>query len=391
MSLKILTIGLLIIASFFCLASNAQEQPKDSVLLDFHPYGSFRAHMAYYDDELELQENVSRIGFQIGVTNKKGLRFFVGAELAMNLFKGPVQFNTDGNTNSGFLAIQNSQNRQVFSTRLGYVGIDFKKYGTIQMGKQWSVYYDITQFTDKFNVFGGQGSATYVGNSDGGGSGTGRANQSVTYRLHWHNWFLGLQGQFDSTSNNYLVDGYGISLQYELLDGLKIGSAINKKHLSRSIRENTLGLDGNPLYWSLGASFENSHWDLGFVYAYQENGDYADTVIENELIIGIYDAIGLELFTKFKQPRYSLIAGFNTYQPKISNVKFQSDLKHNYIILGGEYKPFRFGFVYLEYRISNATDEFGVSDFNVLTAGLRLDLETKGSKFLKFPKLSQEP
>ncbi len=37
-----------------------------------------------------------------------------------------------------------------FSTRLGYLGVRLGKYGELSIGKQWSVYHDISQYADMF-------------------------------------------------------------------------------------------------------------------------------------------------------------------------------------------------------------------------------------------------
>lgn len=90
--------------------------------------------------------------------------------------------NADGNLSGQFLNIQAEQTQQVFGNRLGYLGISLDKYGTLTIGKQWSVYHDIMSYTDRFNVFGARASATFVGGTDGGENGAERADQSIIYR-----------------------------------------------------------------------------------------------------------------------------------------------------------------------------------------------------------------
>ena len=196
------------------VAQTRDGVPKniDSAKIRISPYGSFRGHIAVLNDQAEIQENASRIGFELSV-QKGQIRYFTGVELAINLFRSAQLLNADANTNSGFIRLDESQNLQVFSTRLGYLGADFGKYGILKIGKQWGVYYDITGYTDRFNVFGGQGSATYVASSDGGETGTGRANQALTYRNKIGPLHLGGQLQMRSIENGYLFDGFGLSAQ----------------------------------------------------------------------------------------------------------------------------------------------------------------------------------
>ncbi|WP_274474657.1 porin [Mangrovimonas aestuarii] len=360
----------------------SQQKQTDSIKIEFKPYSSFRGHLAYYNDEIEIQENASRIGFDLAVLKEK-TRFFVRVNLGVNLFKGPVQFNVDANTNSGFLTVRDEQSRQVFTSRLGYLGIEFEKYGILSIGKQWSVYYDVSGYTDWFNVFGGQGSATYVAQSDGGDSGTGRANQAIIHRFSWWKLAFGSQLIFNNTINNNLIDGFGFSLQFKPIEGLSIGSAFIKRNLADPAEELVLGLNGDSQYWTVGASFMNDKLELGFVYANQKNGDYTETVVQSELVSAVFDAEGIEFYAKFKKPKYSILAGYNYYDPKVSDLPIDSEYNIKYFILGAEYKPIGLTTIYGEFRLSDSVDQFGISDFNVLTLGLRFELHRNINGFIK--------
>lgn len=351
----------------------SQESSGDSVKLAITPYGSFRGHMAVFDEEIEIQENASRIGFEISVYGAK-FRYFAGAELAINLFRSPNSLNVDGNTSGGFLRLDQTQNAQVFASRLGFLGVDMGKYGTITIGKQWGVYYDVSGYTDRFNVFGGQGSATYVANGDGGETGTGRASQAVVYRNVFGRLHLGGQVQMKSASNGYFIDGFALSAQYEVLKGLRLGTTYNKAYFSDFFVDNILGLNGQPEYFVIGASYNSETWDFGLVYATHTNGDLAESIVEEELVSTIFDASGLEFLAKFKQPKYALLAGFNGYFPDVDNFSFDEDFERQFYIIGGEFKPTKFAYFYAEYRYSNSTNSLGLDALNVFTLGIRLDI-----------------
>ena len=79
--------------------------------------------------------------------------------------------------------------------RQGYVGISHKDYGTLTIGKQWGVSYDVGGVTDWFEIFGGVGSGTYNFGTDGGLSGSGRAEQAIQYRNDIGNFSLAAQFQ----------------------------------------------------------------------------------------------------------------------------------------------------------------------------------------------------
>lgn len=369
-------------------SAQTEEREKDSILLTIMPYGSFRGHFAFYNQEIEFQENASRIGFYLGI-DKRGYTFFTGIELGMNLFKSNSQFNSDGNTAGGFLVAQKDQVNQVFNSRLGYLGMDFGKWGRLTLGKQWSVYYDITSYTDLFNVFGGQGSATYNAGTDGGSSGTGRADQSVIYRNRMGKFTFGLQAQAKNAFNNEWIDGFGVSAQYEILKGLRIGGAFNRSYISDLLIEqsNVLGLSGNPTYYSAGISYRSRHVDLGFVFAKQSNGDLTEGLIivpdgGEEFPTVIFDATGFEFFGKYKWQEFAVLGGYNFYDPDTEDliepygrkvVSDQFGVKN--LILGAEYRPFHIAYFYAEARFAEGYNSFGLKTSDVVTLGLRVQID----------------
>ncbi|PTX41456.1 putative porin [Christiangramia gaetbulicola] len=357
----------------------AFSQNSDSLKVELAPYTSLRGHFGVYNEEIEVQENASRLGFEVSVS-KNDIRYFAVVELGISLFKSNQQFNTDANTNSGFLAIDNSQENQVFGNRLGFLGADFGKYGIISVGKQWSVYYDITGYTDKFNVFGGKGSATYVANSDGGETGTGRASQSLIYRNSFGNLKIGGQLQFRTTLNDHLFDGYGFSAQYELLKGLKLGGAYNRTLLADLVIDNFLGMDDHPEYYTFGLNFNNETWDIGLVYANQTNGDLSEIVVEDELIAEVYDADGFEAFVKFMKPKYAFLLGYNQYDPDLNDLPLQGEFNTRDIVFGAEFKPTKRAYLYGEYRIAAGDSRLELRETDVFTLGIRIDLSNTYSK-----------
>ena len=75
-------IATIVFTIFSFINSSAQytEVPADSLQVSLWAYGSFRGHFAFYNNEVEFQENDSRIGFELSVM-KKTLKFFVASEL----------------------------------------------------------------------------------------------------------------------------------------------------------------------------------------------------------------------------------------------------------------------------------------------------------------------
>ncbi len=270
----------------------------------------------------------------------------------------------------------------MFSTRLGYLGADFGKYGILKFGKQWGVYYDITGYTDNFNVFGGQGSATYVGNSDGGETGTGRANQALTYRNKIGPLRFGGQLQMRSIDNGYLFDGFGLSAQVDVWGGLKAGATYNKVYFQDFLVDNILGAGGQPEYLAIGVSYNSDQLDVGAVYAQHTNGDLTRSVVDEELVSTIFDAEGFEVFGKFKHPKYAILAGFNGYFPKVSGLPVSQDFKRQFYMIWAEYKPWHFAYFYAEYWYGKGINFLGVEALDVFTLGIRMDLQRSWEKVL---------
>jgi predicted porin len=393
---KVNILFLIAIGIFSLTKATAQDKSvsPDSIQMNFKPYGSFRGHYAFYNKEVEFQENGSRIGFEYSV-KRKNVRYIVHSELKLNMFKSDATFNADASVSGGFLVPEKNQERQVFATRLGFLGVDLQKYGIITVGKQWGVYYDVTSYTDKMNVFGGRGSATYVAGTDGGATGTGRADQALVYRNTIGPLSLGAQVQARTAYNNHFFDGYGLSAQMKILTGLKAGVAYNKAYLNEEIINHILGLEGNPTYLSVGASYSGKKIDLGAVYANQTNGDLSQGLV-NDPTDGIstpsvvFNANGFELYGKYKFDKINLIAGFNYYNPDVENIAMpngqhplSADFGRNDIILGIEYYPVQTAYFYAESRISSGKTALGLDETNVLTLGVRINVERTLSKTFK--------
>lgn len=131
---------------------------------------------------------------------------------------------------------EESDHGGMFNNRLGYAGIESDKYGTALVGKQWSVFYDVSGWTDMYASTGGEALGTYEFDS-GGYSGRGRADQAATYRKTFGGLTVGVQAQgyddagssaspglagSDTLTRNY---GVGGSLVYKLTNTLQIGAS----------------------------------------------------------------------------------------------------------------------------------------------------------------------
>lgn len=383
----------LLIALAFMEPLYAQEQPKDSIELAFRPYTSLRGHTAIYSNKMELQENASRMGAEIRI--KKGtIVFIAGVEVQVNLFRGNTSFSADGGLTGGYQNLQSVQTKQVFGNRLGYLGLDMNKFGTLTIGKQWSVYRDITAYTDRFSVFGARASATFIGGTDGGENGTGRADQSIIYRNQIGSFRFGGQIQARGQNNTSFVDGFGIAAQLEITSDWFIGAAFNKAYVSENlINSGTIvGLNGQPIYMAIGSKYIGKKMDFSIVGVLQKNGDFTQgnyTDLQENTITPtiVFDARGLEIFGKYKWSKLAILAGYNYYAPITSHIPLldgqlpiEKGFKRNDFIAGITYQPIPFVQLYSEQRISTGSIATGTRENSVFTLGMKIDLATDFKK-----------
>ena len=158
---------------------------------------------------------------------------FGKAEWGFSAKNGYSQSDADG-TNPG----------ELFSNRLGLVGLVHEQMGSFQIGKQWSVYSDVANWTDVYPIGGGAAMGQYEGyTGDGGVNGTGRADDALSYRGSFEGLNIGLQYQLeDSVSNKdtnitneldinsvwHRKDGFQVALSYDFEFGFSLGYSYSK-------------------------------------------------------------------------------------------------------------------------------------------------------------------
>jgi predicted porin len=342
----------------------------------FEPYGSIRTIVGISNDQAQVQDDATRVG--INFTTRGAVKVFATTEWGVNLVQSETQFNVGATTAQGFGTLTQTTS-PVFGARLGYVGVDFGRLGRLSFGKQNSTHYDITSYTtDRFNVFGGQASATYVGGTDGGTSGTGRADQTVLYTNKFAKIFeFGAQAQLRGANAPQALDGFGFSLQAKVLPGLKIGGAYNKTYFS-DLAEQTI-FHGGTDYWTVGAKGTWRFVEYGAVWARERNGDLVFTPDEHGLntIPVVFSANGLELYSRFKFGRFAAVGGFIDYAPRNLSPLINPNFKTRYAVLGAEWHISPSGYAFLEARLGDTTNAEGQGGYNATAVGFRYDFSWK--------------
>ena len=216
----------------------------------------------------------------------------------------------------------------MFTARLGFVGVDFGPVGRMAIGKQTAVHYDVTSYTtDRFNVFGGQGTSTYVAGTDGGATGTGFADRVVNYRNTLFKILeVGIQGQFRGGKDS---EGAGASLQLTILPGVKVGGAYTRTNWSQNTRDlvrepgRRRRVCRRSARASTGAS---SSW--GWSTRTRSNGDMVQVPFEDIVTPVAFDADGVELYLHGQLKRLGLIGGFTYQNPNVRDPLHRSRLQH---------------------------------------------------------------
>lgn len=129
-----------------------------------------------------------------------------------------------------------TQEQSLWYNRLGYIKLkDEQSNATYTFGRQWSVYYDVAEWTDWYEVTGGDALGVYDGGDDGGFVGTGRANEAISYRQQFGDFKVALQGQgsdtdtSDSTKRDFSAS---TSIIWDINSAFSIGYAGHYAQLS---------------------------------------------------------------------------------------------------------------------------------------------------------------
>ncbi|MGB0936658.1 MAG: porin [Colwellia sp.] len=276
----------------------------------------------------------------------------------------------------------------------GYVGVNHKTYGQFTIGKQWGVSYDVGGATDWFEVFGGDAQGTYNFDTDGGFTGTGRAEQAIQYRISFDK--LTLSAQFMATdevldfkidNNNGIAppvfkgtlnidESHGVSVKYEAPFDINFGIAYNKAKLKIGDENgNELSVDDELTGAFLTyRNFGEPGLYVGLALTNMKNHDFDDQKQVME------EANGIELISiyRFNNP-FAVVGGFisldDVTKATITS-RTNGKFKNEYFILSARYFWDENFYIYLEQKIDNSvSSDPGVLPVpgNATALGMRFD------------------
>jgi predicted porin len=359
-------VGLLCVFSVVTALPVVSQTPGDWGAL----YGSLRYHMALdlgNDPTLQLESNSTRFGLDINRNIWPWLSAVGRIEFAMDYGDGGRSLDASGSTH-------NILDQTPIGLRLGYAGLDFKKYGNLLVGKIWSVYYDVSQYTDRFRVGGVTASGTFTMGLDGGITGTGRAETTLAYRVKMGGWSLGAQAQF--RPDGYWVSGGATSIQYEFPIGLTAGIAVNCSRPSEDILADWISAGGRSYALTSigGIRFRSDSWYLAALASYQ---------LGNEIIYDIgglptqdlvYDAFGVEFVANYHILTWMrLNYGFNLLLPTSDISPADPDYRVYAHYFGVDFLLTKNIIIYLQYTLDLGIDDVGASQPDAMFLGLRFD------------------
>lgn len=333
-------------------------------------YGRFSGHLAVTAGDVDFANNGSRFGIKAEQRLEYGFSVIGQGEWKVNLGQGDTRYNISENPDTGLATIDTATSDAI-GTRLGFVGMRFGDYGTLTLGKQWGVYYDVSEWTDRYAVFGARGSSTFNAGTDGGQTGEGRANDAVVYRVAIGSLRLGAQAQF-LDARDRVVDGLSGSVVYEALGDLKLGVAYSHSFLE--FDDVIVGYEGGAAQALTGGiNFDDGRWMISALDTWTRNHEF---VLSDAATVA-YDTLGAELLVGYRVGGVLMpYGGIDFAIPRELDPRFVDPNYGTRDVLGGVrwlFDPKPGSFVYLEGRTGQSRDAAGARAEDVVALGIRFN------------------
>jgi outer membrane protein N len=266
--------------------------------------------------------------------------------------------------------------------RLLYLGIETPDIN-VTAGKNWSTYYRVSSFTDRFQGTGASASGTFNAGTDGGYTGTGRADRVIQTRgmislLKRASVLKPLNLNFQVQhgrpiptvpDKNYKTT-IGLSSVQETDQGVAIGLAFNYANIdSGDLPElNSVGIDGDATAAIIGARWYGDDWYLGTVLARLKNHENTDQAI-------FFDGTGWELYAQYNlHKQWWAVGGWNKLRPDGSETQAGAyNIDYGVIGLRYSFQGFR-QMIFANVRLESSTLQDSTELGNVYTIGVRWDL-----------------
>lgn len=315
------------------------------------PYGSIRIGVGMSGGgEVGVANNAPRVGlnFKHSIFSSDPDKFKVigRIEWGLNLVSRDetVQFTPD--PGAQFIQVGDA----VF-TRLGYLGLAYNDF-SITFGKSNSIYYTlVASEVDRFLAFGGSAIGVWNAGTDGGVSGTGRANQAIILKYEGERFSLGAQSQVRNVSpESQKLDTYGFAGNYHIND-FALGLGYNKILDGVDDPLPNQAMDGDEAFL-VSTSYTADRYELAFAYSVFSNHEVTNDIF--------YDGQGMELFAKYKfssSRKWHVASGFNYREP--DSDENLGDFKFLFCILELGYNFKKSSYISANMRIDGSEDMSG--------------------------------
>jgi predicted porin len=271
----------------------------------FNFNGNIAVHVLNEDGETEMMDGFSRYMFSFTrqLTNDWTAFSYLEYGVQVSSTNGHMDYNNNALTATG----TPEDNTWL---RLGYVGMSHNLYGSISMGKQWGVTYDVNGITDIQDIFDASSAGVYNFGTDGGYSGVGRAEQAIQYRNTFGNLSVGLQYQAvdESISITELVvspqSGLGEGSDYRMNFSNSAGVFLTYKA---------------PYNLGLGIGYNTADIKLSSLSQISEK--YEDTLLTGHLTYGTNGDQGLYVAAVFSEMENHEINDLNQVMSKAQGIE----------------------------------------------------------------------
>lgn len=338
-------------------------------------YGSARVRYSVTNHEGTLSDGSSRIGVNARYQLVPEYNAFASVEAGINLLDELESFFNRGSQSSA-----NQVGDSLF-TRLLYAGIDTPNT-SYTFGKSWSTYYKVSSYTDRFDGTGASASGTFNAFTDGGPTGTGRADNVFQSRLHisalpeqWGIKPFNLNIQLQQGEPIPGINGYkysttlGLSAILTTVHDYTIGFAYNHATIDKDdlpqLKQN--GITGDAQAMLIGTRWFSEDWYIGAIVARLLNHESTEN-------LNYFDAWGSEFYVQYEAfKNIYLLSGYNYLKPD-SEQHLAGSFQTKYIVFG-----LRYAFdtlnrrIFLTYQLDDSRTSQNEEVADTITLGVRWD------------------
>ena len=337
-------------------------------------YGSVRLHaINNFNEDNELTEfSLGDGASRVGIRGEWG---FFEKHYLFGRAEGGFDVLDTFTTKAG-----NDEDKEGITPRLAYGGYQSDNLMLVY-GKNWSTYYQIAGMADRFSIFGGSAAGVYNARTDGGSSGTGRADGVLQARyytpvlegLHIKPFNLNVQYQngesIPHTKNAKYGRVWSLSGWLETEADHGVGVAYHRGDTGdpENPELKAAGIDGDMSSLALSLRDFGDNWYGALVVTLQKNLETTDQ-------LKYIDGIGAELYLQWQfRDNWWLVGGGNWLRPD-SDDPDAGEYEVLYGVLGLRYTLDSFNrMLYAELRLDKGTLADGTARKSEFTIGFRWD------------------